>query len=489
MSPRSTIQRAGKLTLLAPLLSACAVGPDYLRPELDTPADFRNAATAPDTAGQLGSMGNLGWWDVFTDPQLRYYLTEALNNSYDIKIAAARVLQAEASARVVRSQFFPSVAVGGDVLLSRTSEEGPFAVPPGTNPRYTSKSVFASLSPYEVDLWGRIRRANEAAQAQLLATEYAQETVRQTLVAAVAIAYFTLLQLDYELEVVQRTYDVRVNSLALTTSRESGGVASLQDVVQSQVLVSSAEAAKIDVLRRQQQKENEICILLGRNPGPIVRGLPLREQKMSASVPPGLPSDLLERRPDIRVAEQQLVTANANIGEAKAAFFPQLTLTGVFGYQSLSLSDLFTGPARVWQFGPTLSLPVFTGGRLTGQYNFAKARFEESKALYQSTVQNAFREVSDALIQYQRTHEFVVPQERNTQARRDGAELANIRYDGGVTTYLEVLYSEQELLTAELTLAQALGDELLSVVELYRALGGGWQALPPEPVADSKPAQ
>ena len=315
----------------------------------------------------------------------------------------------------------------------------------------------------------------ERARARLLATEAAQQTVRQTLVSAIATAYLNLLQLDYELEVSRRTYTVRTNSLTLTSAREVGGVASLQDVVQARVLVASASATIVDVLRRQQQKENELCILLGRNPGSLQRGLPLREQPVRTDVPAGLPSALLERRPDIRGAEQELVAANANVGEAKAAFFPQLALTGMFGYQSVSLSDLFTSPAHVWQFGPTLTLPVFTGGRLKGQYQFAKARFEEAAAQYQQTVQGAFRDVSNALIQYRRAREFTVYLEQNTQARREAAELANIRYDGGVTSYLEVLYSEQELFTAELQLAQALGDELLSVVQLYRALGGGWE--------------
>jgi multidrug efflux system outer membrane protein len=475
MNSKINIHRIGTLGLLAALLPACSVGPDYARPAVDTPAQFRSGDSAPPTSQDTSSFGDLGWWEVFTDPQLRFYLAEALRNSWDIKIAAARVLQAEASARVVRSQFFPNIALGGDVTMSRTSEVGPVPLPPGADPQVTSGSVFASMSSYEIDLWGRIRRANEAARAQLLAAEAAQQSVRQTLVAAVATSYLILLELDYELEVVRRTYEVRSSSLTLTTSRETGGVASMQDVVQAQVLVSSAEAAMVDVQRRQEQKENELCILLGRNPGPIQRGLPLREQTLRVSVPAGLPSSLLERRPDIRAAEEQLVAANANVGQAKAAFFPELTLTGAFGFQSVSLNDLFTSPARVWQFGPALTIPVFTGGRLTGQYQFAKARFEEAQAEYQATVQNAFREVSDALVQVQRTHEFTIPQERGTQARRDGAQLASVRYDGGVTTYLEVLYSEQELLTAELTLAQAFGSELLSVVQLYRTLGGGWQ--------------
>lgn len=459
---------------LSLLIAGCAVGPNYQRPALDTPNGYRAADNS--SLSGTNSLGDLGWAEVFGDPKLQDYIAEALTNNWDIKIAAARVMQAQASARVARSQFFPNVAVGGDLITARSSQVGPSALPAGADPQVNYGSAYAAMSAYEVDLWGRIRRSNEAARAQLYATEAAQQTVRKTLVSEVASAYLNLLQLDYELEVSRRTYAVRTNSLVLTTARQEGGVASMQDVVQSRVLVATAEAAIVDVKRRQEQKENELCILLGRNPGALDRGLPLRQQPLRTDVPPGLPSSLLERRPDIRTAEENLVAANANIGEAKAAFFPQLTLTGAFGYQSVSLSDLFTGPARVWQFGPTLTLPVFTGGRLSGQHQFAKARFEEAKAQYQQTVQNAFREVSDALIQYQRTREFTVYQEQNTQARRDAAELANTRYDGGVTSYLEVLYSEQELFTAELQLAQAIGNELLSVVQLYRALGGGWDA-------------
>ena len=467
------------------LLAGCAVGPDYQRPVVETPDSYRTTKSDTSPASGTNSFADLGWWETFKDRQLIAYVTEALTNNWDIKIAAARVLQAEASARVVRSQFYPNVAVGGDLVTARTSQVGPTAPPAGTDPQAIYGTVFGSMSSYEIDLWGRIRRANEAARAQLLATEAAQQTVRQTLVAQVAATYLTLLQLDYELEVSRRTYSVRTNSLVLTTTREEGGVASMQDVVQARGLVATAQAAIVDVLRRQQQTENELCILLGRNPGPLQRGLPLREQPLQTDVPAGLPSSLMERRPDIRSAEEQLVAANANVGEARAAFFPQLTLTGAFGYQSVSLSDLFTSPARVWQFGPTLTFPVFTGGRLRGQYQFAKARFEEATAQYQQTVQNAFREVSDALIQYQRSREFSVRQDQSTQARREAAELANIRYDGGVTSYLEVLYSEQELFTAELQLAQALGSELLSVVQLYRALGGGWQTSPLPSQADS----
>ncbi len=330
------------------------------------------------------------------------------------------------------------------------------------------------MPAYELDLWGRLRRAHEAARAQLLAAQVAQQTVRQTLVAQVATAYLNLLELDYELEITQQTYSGRTNSLALTTAREEGGVTSLQDVEQARILVAAAEASLVDTRGRIEQQENELSILLGRNPGPLERGEGFSRQNLETTVPPGLPSSLLERRPDIRYAEQQLVAANADIGQAKAAFFPALTLTGLYGYQSVALSDLFTAPARTWQFGPSISVPIFTGGALRGNLNLARARFEEAVARYRQTVQGAFREVSDSLIAYQRTREYRARMEQLVGAYRRSADLANTRYEGGVTSYLEVLYNEQELFDAEIALARAQRSQLLSVIGLYRSLGGGW---------------
>jgi multidrug efflux system outer membrane protein len=466
------------LILLA-ALAGCAVGPDYKRPVVDSPGAFRRAASDTNAPSGTNSFADLGWWETFRDPQLIAYLTEALTNSWDIKIAAARVWQAEAAARITRSQFFPTVNAGGDLFTSRASEKGPTPVPPGVNPQQGYGDVFLSMPAYEVDLWGRIRRANEAARAQLLATEEAQRTVRQTLVAEVATAYLDLLEFDLELDIAIRTYAVRTNSLELTRSRAQGGVASMADVYQAQILVFGAEASIADIHRRIEQQENLVSILLGRNPGDIQRGQALISQSVRAEVPPGLPSSLLERRPDLRAAEQQLIAANADIGQAKAAFYPQVVLTGFAGFQSVALSDLFTGAAKTWQFGPAVTFPLFTGGRLRGNLKLAKARFEESLALYQQTVQNAFRDVSDGLIAYQRTREFRERQEERTQANRDATELANVRYEGGVTSYLEVLYNEQELFSAELSLAQARRNEFLSVIQLYRALGGGWTE-PPE---------
>ncbi len=472
------------VALAAMLLAGCAVGPDYQRPGLDVPAQHRAAETAL-LPGGTNSFGDLGWWEVFGDPQLRAYVAEALTNSWDLKIAAARVLQAEAVARVTRSQLFPNVGVGADWTTGRISENGPMALPPGSDPQREYGSVYGTMAAYEVDLWGRLRRANEAARAQLLATEAARQTVRQTLVAQVAATYLRLLELDHELEISERTYTVRTNSLALTRARQEGDVASMQDVYQAEVLVSAARAAIADARRRVEQTENELNLLLGRNPGSPQRGESFLRQRVEVLVPPGLPSDLLERRPDLRAAEQLLVAANADIGQAKAAFFPRVTLTGLYGVQSVALSDLFTGASQTWQFGPAVSLPLFTGGALRGNLKLAQARFTEAVARYQKTVQNAFREVSDSLIAVQRTREFRERQEENTRARQSAAELANLRYEGGVTSYLEVLYTEQELFTAELLLAQARLNELLSVVSLYRALGGGW----PESLGAPHPAQ
>lgn len=463
---------AGGLAIL--FAAGCAVGPNYKRPVVDTPDSYRRAASDTNAPSGTNTFADLGWWETFNDPQLTAYVAEALTNSWDIKIIAARVLQAEASLRITRSQFLPTVNAGGDVYTARASQTGPSAVPSGVNPQQNYGDAYLSMPAYEVDLWGRIRRASEASRARLLATTDAQRIVRQTLVAQVATAYLDLLELDLELEIAQRTYLSRTNSLELTSSREQGGVAAMQDVYQAQILVFSAEASIADIHRRIEQQENLLSLLLGRNPGDVQRGTPLIDQKLRAEVPPGLPSSLLERRPDICAAEQQLVAANADIGQVKATFYPQVTLTGFYGSQTVALSDLFTGASRTWQFGPAVTMPLFTGGRLRGELKLAKARFDESVAGYQQTVQNAFREVSDGLIAYQRTREFRQKLEERTQANRDATALANVRYEGGVTSYLEVLYNEQELFTAELGLAQARRNELLSVVQLYRALGGGW---------------
>lgn len=462
-------------------LVGCAVGPNYKRPALDVPTGYRHSVSDTNVTAGAETFADLGWWEIYKDERLNAYLTEALTNGWDIKIAAARVMQAAAASRIARSEFFPNINGGGDLLTTEFSKRGPTPAPPGPGRHREYGDLFASMPAYEVDLWGRIRRANEAARARLLATEDAQRTVRQTLVAQVATSYLDLLELDLELVIAQSSYVTRSNSFELTSAREQGGVSALQDVQQAEILVYTAESVIADTHRRIEQKENELRLLLGRNPGTVQRGTPITNWTVRAVVPTGLPSSLLNRRPDIRAAEEQLRAFNADIGQAQAAFFPKITLTGLYGYQTVALSDLFTGPATIWQFGPSVSLPLFTGGRLRANLALARAQFDEALAVYQLTVQNSFREVSDALIAYQRTHEFRIAQEKRTQANRAATELANVRYEGGVTSYLEVLYNEQELLSAELNLAQARRNELLSVVQLYRALGGGWQSSTPPP--------
>jgi multidrug efflux system outer membrane protein len=457
---------------LALVLGGCAVGPKFEPPHLNTPEAYHSTPEGSNVVQGAESFADLNWQDVFSDPQLSAYIEEALSANWDVKIAASRVLEAEAAMGVARSRFFPSIFGGGDVFTTRSSENGP-APRPDAEQSYGDVSV--GLASYEVDLWGKIRYANAAARARYLQTEEAQYTVRQTLIAQVASSYYGLLELDQELEIAERTYNVRQNSLSLTTAREEGGVAALQDVVQSRILVYEAAASIVDFKRQRELQENTICILLGRNPGPIERGATFSSQQVRTEVPAGLPSSLIARRPEIRLAEQALIEANANIGQARAAFYPQVTLTGSYGYQSVAASDLFTSGSREWQFGPSVSLPIFTGGRLKSNLKITQEQYEAALSTYQQTVQNAFREVSDGLINYQRSREFAAQQKKLTENNREAAELANIRYEGGVTSYLEVLYNEQELFDAELNLSQAQLSELVSVVQLYRALGGGWQ--------------
>ncbi len=454
----------------AVLLPGCVLGPDYQRPDMDTPPGFRSASGEVSSAR---SLADLGWSELTSDRVLRGYLNEALDNSWDIQAAAARVMQAEAALQSTGSRFLPTISLGGGLLTTRTSEEGPTGAL--SDPQQEFGEVYVALSAYEVDLWGRIRRANEAARARLLATQAAQDTVRQTLLTDVASTYLFLLQLDQDLETSRRTLASHNDSLVLTTTRQEGGVASLQDVAQARILVSTAEASITDTLRQIEQTENALAVLLGRNPGRVARGRPLCEQPLRSEAPPGLPSDLLLRRPDLRAAEQELVAANADVGQAKAAFFPQVTLTGLYGFQSVSLSELFTQPARTWEFGPAVSAPVFTGGLLKGNLKLAQARFQEAVALYQKSVQEAFRDVSDSLIAYERSGELRAQLTERVEAHRLAASLATTRYEGGVTSYLEVLYIEQELFDAELALSRAQVNELLSVIQLYRALGGGWR--------------
>lgn len=456
-------------------LAACTVGPDYKRPAVTVPTAYRGA-NEPAASSSLdksnaanASLADEKWWEVFEDKELQGLIRTALENNYDIRIAAARVLEAQAQLGITRADQLPSLGVGGNITSVRNPAVGPI-------PAYelTQGQVSASAS-WNLDFWGRYRRATEAARATLLANEWAQKEVMATLVANVASSYFLLRQLDLQLEISRRTLSSRQDSLELTNTLEQHGINTLLDVRQSEQLVYTAASEVPDLERQIAQQENAISILLGRNPGDIPRGLKLTEQPHAPEVPVGLPSALLERRPDIREAEQNLIAANAQIGVARSAYFPQISLTANAGFESAALTDLFTGPAGVWTLAGTLTQPIFEGGRLKSGVRLAEAQHEQLLLTYQQTIQGAFRDVSNALVAYRKNREFRIQQQNLVESARDAARLSELRFKAGSTDYLEVLTNETNSFSAELALAQAQENELNALVQLYQALGGGWE--------------
>jgi multidrug efflux system outer membrane protein len=407
--------------------------------------------------------------DVFQDEQLRTLIRTALEQNYDLRIAASHVLEAQAQLGITRADQFPSLS-GGAAIADVGTAQSKFL------PEFeTSTGQVNASAIWALDFWGQYRRATEAARANLLATEWARQEVVSTLVANVAAAYFQLRALDLQLAISKRTLDSRQESLRLTRVLANGGATSLLDVRQAEQLVFTA-ATEIATLQQQiEQQENFLSILLGQNPGDIPRGQSLTEQPEPPEIPPGLPSELLERRPDIREAEEQLIAANAEIGVARAAYFPQISLNGTGGFQSSALSNLFTGPAGAWSFGASLTQPIFTGGKLRSGVRLAEARQKTAVLVYQQSIQTAFRSVSDALVAYRKTREFREQEELLFQSAQDSARLSHMRYTGGVTGYLEVLTNETNAFSAELAVVQAHQSELLALVQLYEALGGGWQ--------------
>jgi outer membrane protein, multidrug efflux system len=474
-----TRAKGGSLSILVSVLlwSGCAVGPNYKRPKIDVPATYRGASTEAPPAGQIAgtvqqtaaSLGDEKWWDVFQDEQLRSLIRAALKNNYDVRIAATRVLEAQAQLGITRADQYPSLAVGGALADQRSPRIGPI-------PAYeVSLGQVTASAAWNLDFWGRYRRATEAAKANLLANEWARKQVMATLVANVATAYFQLRQLDLQLEISRRTFGSRSESLKLTQTLEQHGLSSLLDVRQSEQLVYTAGEEIPDFERQVAQQENTLSVLLGKNPGDIPRGLKLTEQPHAPEVPPGLPSSLLERRPDIREAEQNLIAANAQIGVARSAYFPQISLTGTAGFETPALTGLFTGPAGLWSFGASLTQPIFEGGRIKSNVRFSEAQREQFLLAYQQTIQAAFRDVANALVAYRDNREFRIQQEQLLQSARDAARLSEVRFKAGTTDYLEVLTNETNSFNAELGLAQAEGNELIALVQLYQALGGGWQ--------------
>jgi outer membrane protein, multidrug efflux system len=455
------------LVATAFLLAGCTIGPNYHRLAVPTPADFRGATTP----AAEPSLGDLPWWQFFPDETLQQLVREALAQNYDVRIAAARILEARAQVTIARSFQFPEVNASASAPYLRT--EGTLAVPP---------QFRESLQPsggldfsYEFDLWGRFRRNSEAARAELLGTEYGARFVIMTLVFDLGSAYVRLRALDEELGIAHRTLDSRLKSLDLVKRRERSGMARLIDVHQAEILVATAAVTVPDIQRQIEQTENVISILLGRPPAPVPRGHPLSEQLVAAGVPAGLPARLLEQRPDVRLAESQLAAATARIGVAKADYFPRVFLTGAMSAGGLMVNGQMFGPQGLFAILPSATLPIFNSGRVGAGVAAARARAEAAALQYQQTILTALRDVSDALFEHGRRREAVAQQEVLTVAARETTRLANLRYTGGVTPYLEVLDSERQLFGAELGLVSLRLDEALAVVRLYKALGGGWQ--------------
>jgi multidrug efflux system outer membrane protein len=415
------------------------------------------------------SFGDQKWWEVFQDKQLQDLIHTALQQNYDVRIAATRILEAQAQLGITRADQFPTVSGGALAANERNPKTKLFR-------QYETSANQLDLSlAWELDFWGKYRRATEAARANLLATEWAHEAVVSTLVSDVATAYFQLRSLDLQLEISRRTLALRQDSLQLTQTLANGGATSMLDVRQAEQLVDTAAETIPDLERRIEQQENFLSTLLGNNPGPIARGMTLTEQPHVPEIPAELPSSLLERRPDIREAEAQLIAANAQIGVAKAAYFPQIDLTATGGYQSSALTSLFTGPAGLWSFGGSLVQPIFAGGRIRSGVKFSEARQQEALLTYRQTIQQAFRGVSDGLVEYHKDREFREYQQQLALSAQDAAQLSEMRYRGGAASYLEVLTNETNDFAAELGLAQAQLNELVGLVLVYRNLGGGWQ--------------
>ena len=452
------------------LLLLLSLLPSNVAAQVKTPDTFRGS----DTLDQ-NSIGDLKWFEVFKDEQLQQLVRTAMVQNYDLRLAGARINAARANLGLARSEQLPQFEAGTDLTTNRFSSNGQLAGSGQGGERRSFGSVLVNLLTFEVDVWGRLRNQTKAARAELRATEEDRKAVMTTVVGDVAGDYFNLLELDSQLDIAKRTLATRENSLRLIQARQQGGLATMLDVRQAEELVYQASQTIPDTERAIAQTENQISLLLGSNPGPITRGTPLAQQQELPAVPAGLPSSLLERRPDIKSAEENLVAQRALVSAAKAAYFPRISLTGLLGFQSNQLSSLFTGPSRAWTFVPQLTQPIFTGGRLKSNVKFARAQQEFALVSYQQTIQNAFREVSDALVQYRKVKEIRTQQELLVKTLQDRSRLAYLRYEGGVDTLLNALDADRDLFEAELNLTQTKRDELISVVQLYKALGGGWQ--------------
>lgn len=456
-------------SLLAAFMMGCTVGPNYKRPVVNAPASYRAPEIQP--ASQTASLGDEKWADIFQDPVLKKLIAEAITNNFDIKIAAQRVLEEEAQVGIVRSQQFPTVNGGA----SYTGAGLPSSFTGTALPSQVYGGGLTASGAWNLDFWGLYRRQTEAERAELLATEWAQRATQLAVISDVAQAYLQLRMLDEQLDVTQRTIEARKNSLQLIQAMESRGATSLADVRQAEELLYTAQANLPNLQNDIAHEENALSLLLGRNPGSVERGLAVADQPHPEAIPSGVPSQLLERRPDIQQAEAKLIAANARIGVAKAQFFPQLSLTAMGGSASNQLSSMFAGKNAYWYAAGSLSEPIFDGGRIRSNYHLSKAEEQEMLTSYQKAIAGALRDVSDALSSYQKTREFREQQEQQTKSAADAVRLARLRYDAGYASYLEVLTNDTNLYSSQLTLAQAQQQEALSLVQVYTALGGGWK--------------
>ncbi len=447
--------------LLALLLGGCMMGPDYFRPAVETPPAWRL------TEQSAKDLANTAWWEQFGDPVLNDLMATALRENKDLMIAAARIEEFAGNYGIVRSGLFPQVGAGYEASRQRNTLPGDVR-----SSTYNAYQVALSAS-WEIDIWGRIRRQTEAARAQLLASEEGRRGVILSLVGSVAGSYINLRSLDRQLEIARETAKSRGESYEIFKLRFSGGVISQLELSQNKSQYDEALASIPPLEKAVAQQENGLSVLLGRNPGPIPRGKSIDQLALPA-IPAGLPSDLLERRPDLRRAEQDLVAANALIGAAKAAYFPRISLTGLFGFASLDLGNLFDSASKVWQYAAPISMPIFTAGGLAGQLQAAEAVQQQALFGYQKAIQEAFREVNDELVSQDRTGAQLKAQKEQVQSLTQYSEIARLRYDNGYTSYIEVLDAERSLFNAQLQYTQTQQAQFQAMTNLYKAMGGGW---------------
>ncbi|MFL6230655.1 MAG: efflux transporter outer membrane subunit [Pyrinomonadaceae bacterium] len=467
------------LLLIASLTQTFAVGqkknqkPKDVKPQVQAPAAYRGEDAAVPPGPQ--TLADARWFEVFKDEKLQELIREALAYNYDVREAVARIDAARAQLGITRSEQFPTVGGGADVNSQRRSRDGAFTIPEPVSQHRTFGSVLTSLFTFELDVWGRLKKQTAASRADLAASEEARRAVLTTIVGDVAASYFNLREFDLELEIAQRTLASRRESLRIIQLRQERGVSNLLELRQAEELVYNATEVIPAIEQSIEQQENFLSLLTGKNPDAVVRGAALTEQQLPPDVPAGLPSDLIARRPDIRAAEDELVAASARIEVARKAYFPRISLTGFTGFESTSLTSLFNPSRLVWGFLPQVTQPIFNGGLLKSNVHFTQAQRDFLLVNYERTIRTAFREVSDSLVAYRKVREVRAQRELLVTTLRDRSRLAYMRYNGGVSNLLEALDADRELFDAERSLAQVRRDELLSVVQLYKALGGGWQ--------------